>query len=120
MQDFSYINPEELCLKLKNTENNKDDMIIIDVRDDDFIGGHIKGALHIPSYELSSHILNLIEKIKNAKEVIFYCSFSQQRGPAGARLFSMTLQEIHNGKKIQEKHIFPVFYHLFLKSLIFI
>ncbi|EMR08136.1 hypothetical protein PNEG_03574 [Pneumocystis murina B123] len=112
MIDFTYIEPQELCLKLKNTENKAKDIIIVDVREDDFIGGHIKGALHIPSYKLSSHILNLVEETKKAKEIIFYCSFSQQRGPAGARLFLVEQQKIHNIKGIQEKTIFPKVYVL--------
>ncbi|QSL67191.1 hypothetical protein MERGE_001581 [Pneumocystis wakefieldiae] len=112
MIDFTYIEPQDLCLKLKNKRNKENDIIIVDVRDDDFIGGHIKGALHIPSYELSSHILNLIEETKDAKEIIFYCSFSQQRGPSGARLFLKERQKIHNIKEIQEKHIFPKVYVL--------
>ncbi|KAG5439094.1 hypothetical protein PCANB_001392 [Pneumocystis canis] len=70
IQDIIYIKPEELCLKLKSTEN-KEEIAIIDVRDTDFIGGHIKGALHIPSCQLSSDILNLVEKTKNAKEKIY-------------------------------------------------
>ncbi|KAG4302171.1 hypothetical protein PCK1_001443 [Pneumocystis canis] len=112
IQDIIYIKPEELCLKLKSTEN-KEEIAIIDVRDTDFIGGHIKGALHIPSCQLSSDILNLVEKTKNAKEVIFYCSFSQQRGPSGAKLFLKTLKYIQqNIKNTQKKYGFPKIYVL--------
>ncbi|KTW26196.1 hypothetical protein T552_03088 [Pneumocystis carinii B80] len=112
MKDILYIEPQELSLKLKNTGNKGKDLVIVDVRDEDFIGGHIKGALHIPSHELSSCILNLIEETKDAKEVIFYCAYSQQRGPAGARLFLMEQQKIRNIKSIQEEEIFPKVYVL--------
>ncbi|KAG4304397.1 hypothetical protein PORY_002107 [Pneumocystis oryctolagi] len=101
MQDFEYLEPEELVLKLEDIENRKK-TIIVDVREDDFVGGYVKGALHIPSYRLQSNILDLIQKTENAKEIIFYCSLSQKRGPAGARLFLKTLQQIKEKRNMQK------------------
>ncbi|KAG5518838.1 hypothetical protein PMAC_002368 [Pneumocystis sp. 'macacae'] len=100
--NLKYLEPEELCLKLKNTKN-KGKITIVDVREDDFIGGYIKGALHIPSYELPSNILNLVQKTKNTEEIIFYCFLSQQRGPRGARLFLETQKIQQNTENIQKK-----------------
>lgn len=124
MQSLEYLEPERLSLKLKNSEN-KEKLVIVDVREEDFIGGHIKGALHIPSYQLPSDILNLVQKTRNAKEVVFYCSLSQKRyhlflcnenifiryrGPAGAKLFLETQKVQQNTENLQKKEL-PVSYH---------
>ncbi|KTW29625.1 phosphatase YCH1 [Pneumocystis jirovecii RU7] len=106
MQSLEYLEPERLSLKLKNSEN-KEKLVIVDVREEDFIGGHIKGALHIPSYQLPSDILNLVQKTRNAKEVVFYCSLSQKRyrGPAGAKLFLETQKVQQNTENLQKKEL---------------
>jgi len=54
---------------------------IVDVRDDDYIGGHIPGTLNVPSRQFSSRVEDLIEELKGHDAVIFTCALSQQRGP---------------------------------------
>lgn len=69
----------------------RDNILILDVRDDDFAGGHIKCThfLNVPSYDLSSGpaIDEFIEqRIPNTVDtVIVHCYLSQQRGPTAAR-----------------------------------
>ena len=59
---------------------------IIDVRDSDHIGGHIRGSIHIPSTTLDYKIPELVRQLKDKDSVVFHCSLSQQRGPgAGLR-----------------------------------
>ncbi|KAH6632106.1 Rhodanese-like domain-containing protein [Chaetomium tenue] len=57
---------------------------IIDVRDDDYIGGHIKGSLNIPSRTLDAMLPTLVRQLQNKQTVVFHCALSQQRGPAAA------------------------------------
>lgn len=57
---------------------------VVDVRDDDHIGGHIKGSIHAPSRDLEEQIPELVDKLKDAKTVVFHCTLSQQRGPTAA------------------------------------
>ncbi|GAB0133080.1 hypothetical protein EsDP_00001496 [Epichloe bromicola] len=57
---------------------------IIDVRDDDYIGGHIKGCTNIPSVQLDAMMPTLVRKLKDTKTVVFHCALSQQRGPSAA------------------------------------
>ncbi|TWU77314.1 hypothetical protein ED733_004977 [Metarhizium rileyi] len=57
---------------------------IIDVRDDDHIGGHIRGSTHIPSGQLDAMMPTLVRKLQDKKTVIFHCALSQQRGPSAA------------------------------------
>ncbi|QSZ31897.1 hypothetical protein DSL72_001466 [Monilinia vaccinii-corymbosi] len=73
-----------------NTPSNLDatspplNLAIIDVRDDDHVGGHIKHSTHIPSSTLDHKIPELVRKLKEKDTVVFHCALSQQRGPSAA------------------------------------
>ncbi|KAK4448400.1 arsenate reductase 2.1 [Podospora aff. communis PSN243] len=57
---------------------------IVDVRDDDYIGGHIKGAQNVPSRSLDAMLPTLVRKLQDKETVVFHCALSQQRGPSAA------------------------------------
>ncbi|KAI1123854.1 Rhodanese-like protein [Nemania abortiva] len=57
---------------------------VVDVRDDDHIGGHIRGSLHFPSRSLDATMPTLLRKLENKEVVVFHCALSQQRGPGAA------------------------------------
>lgn len=57
---------------------------VIDVRDSDHIGGHIRHSQHIPSSSLDYQIPELVRTLKDKKVVVFHCMLSQQRGPSAA------------------------------------
>ncbi|KAI2623692.1 Rhodanese-like protein [Xylaria nigripes] len=57
---------------------------IVDVRDDDHIGGHIRGSLHFPSRTLDATMPTLLRKLADVETVVFHCALSQQRGPGAA------------------------------------
>ncbi|KAI1635036.1 Rhodanese-like protein [Biscogniauxia mediterranea] len=57
---------------------------VVDVRDDDFIGGHIKSCLHFPTRSLDATMPTLLRKLADKHTVVFHCALSQQRGPAAA------------------------------------
>ncbi|TVY24497.1 CDC25-like phosphatase [Lachnellula hyalina] len=57
---------------------------IVDVRDDDHIGGHIKHSLHVPSRTLDIKTPELVRKLASKEAVVFHCALSQQRGPSAA------------------------------------
>ncbi|TGO11384.1 hypothetical protein BTUL_0111g00340 [Botrytis tulipae] len=61
-----------------------ENLAIIDVRDDDHIGGHIKHSTHVPSSTLDYKIPELVRKLKDKDTVVFHCALSQQRGPSAA------------------------------------
>jgi len=54
---------------------------IVDVRDDDYIGGHIPGCLNVPSRIFSFRVEDLVDEFKDNEAVVFTCALSQQRGP---------------------------------------
>ncbi|EGX88179.1 Rhodanese-like protein [Cordyceps militaris CM01] len=57
---------------------------IIDVRDDDYIGGHIKGCIHAPSAQIEALMPTLRRRLQDKQTVVFHCMLSQQRGPSAA------------------------------------
>jgi len=76
---------------LSSTSSNLDaqptpaqDIAIVDVRDDDHIGGHIRTSIHAPSHTLDTKIPELVRKLQSKEVVVFHCALSQQRGPSAA------------------------------------
>ena len=57
---------------------------VIDVRDDDHVGGHIHGSKNIPSATLDYRIPEIVRTLADKEIVIFHCALSQQRGPSAA------------------------------------
>ncbi|KXX75857.1 Arsenate reductase 2.1 [Madurella mycetomatis] len=57
---------------------------VIDVRDDDYIGGHIKGSQNVPSRTLDAMLPTLVRQLQDKETVVFHCALSQQRGPGAA------------------------------------
>ena len=98
-------------------------VLIVDVRDDDFVGGHIPGAINVPSSSLHRQ-MGRIQQLAHGKDlVVFHCQqpplelspsapmpealsahstlslcaavgmLSQKRGPAAAAQFAEFLQQ---------------------------
>ncbi|KAF9129649.1 hypothetical protein BGW39_003974 [Mortierella sp. 14UC] len=67
------------------------DYLIVDVRDSDYIGGHIRGSVNIPAHELPEKIPTLIEEYKAVPQLIFHCALSQARGPKAAKRWAEAL-----------------------------
>ncbi|KAG9244407.1 hypothetical protein BJ878DRAFT_72425 [Calycina marina] len=67
-----------------NSANKPSNLAIVDVRDSDHIGGHIKHSTHVPSQTLGTRIPELVRKLQDKKIVVFHCALSQQRGPSAA------------------------------------
>ncbi|KAI0132915.1 Rhodanese-like domain-containing protein [Xylariales sp. AK1849] len=77
--------PKLADLLLARAADPKDDSIaIVDVRDDDHIGGHINSSLHFPSRTLDATMPTLLRKLEDKETVVFHCALSQQRGPGAA------------------------------------
>lgn len=60
---------------------------VIDVRDSDHIGGHIKKSEHVPSQSFPDAVNGLRERLKDESAVVFHCQLSQQRGPSCAAAY---------------------------------
>ncbi|KAI5862057.1 Rhodanese-like protein [Durotheca rogersii] len=74
----------EILLASTNQSSSNSTIAIVDVRDDDHIGGHIKSSLHFPSRSLDATMPTLLRKLAGKEVVVFHCALSQQRGPSAA------------------------------------
>lgn len=64
---------------MKSDKKPKRDFIVVDVRDDDYVGGNIKGSMNIPSNEFLMNVDGLVKQTKEVPLIIFHCSLSQVR-----------------------------------------
>jgi len=93
---MTWIEPSSLGDLIKGVLGPKKphiDYAIVDVRDDDFMGGNIPHCIHIPSSEFEQSVDELVERLKDVPLVVFHCFLSQQRGPKAARIFLQARDE---------------------------
>lgn len=64
---------------MKSGKVPKKDFVVVDVRDDDYVGGNIKGSMNYPSTEFLSNVDGLVRETKEVPLVIFHCALSQVR-----------------------------------------
>ncbi|KAJ5176160.1 uncharacterized protein N7482_002037 [Penicillium canariense] len=73
---------DSLSALLSNSTPSK--LAIIDVRDSDHIGGHIRSSIWVPTSSLDVRLPELLRTLKDTEKVVFHCALSQQRGPSAA------------------------------------
>lgn len=76
-----YIPRESLAALLKSPSPS---IAIIDVRDNDYIGGHIRGCRNVPVHTHDHAMPELVRTLADKETVVFHCALSQQRGPKAA------------------------------------
>ncbi|CAD0114690.1 unnamed protein product [Aureobasidium uvarum] len=85
-------------------------MAVIDVRDSDYIGGHIVGCQNIPTNTHDYKIPELVRTLKDKETVVFHCALSQQRGPSAALRYIREKErmETSNGEaeKAQQQKVY--------------
>ncbi|KLT45155.1 Rhodanese-like protein [Cutaneotrichosporon oleaginosum] len=92
---FKYINAEEMAAIIKqNPAGVGKEWAVVDVRDDDFAGGNIVGALNYPSDTFMAKIDELVKRMEGVPKVVFHCALSQVRGPKAARRYAEARQLI--------------------------
>ncbi|KAI1345508.1 Rhodanese-like protein [Xylaria sp. FL0043] len=67
-----------------NAAGGESKLAVVDVRDDDHIGGHIRNSMHFPTQSLDATMPTLMRKLADKDTVVFHCALSQQRGPSAA------------------------------------
>ena len=80
--NLQLISRERLSELLLSSSASK--VAIIDVRDDDHIGGHIHGSQHVPTSSLDYRIPEIVRTLVDKEKVVFHCALCQQRGPSAA------------------------------------
>ena len=71
----------------KLVKSEGDSLAVVDVRDDDHIGGHIHNSLHHPARTIDDNMLDLVRDLADKEVVVFHCALSQQRGPGAAQAY---------------------------------
>lgn len=74
----------------------RQEVAVVDCRDDDFIGGHIKGAINMEAEHFADEaaVDQLIDtSLQQKTRVVLHCMLSQQRGPRCAARLAQRLQE---------------------------
>ncbi|KAJ9109544.1 hypothetical protein QFC20_003288 [Naganishia adeliensis] len=94
---FKYISAPELAQLVKRTDTQE--VQVVDVRDDDFVGGNIKGAVNSPSENFTQNVTELVKQYAEVPKVVFHCALSQQRGPKAARIYSEIQKELNPDSK---------------------
>ncbi|WBW70703.1 Cdc25 family phosphatase Ibp1 [Schizosaccharomyces osmophilus] len=89
MSSLNYISAESLKDLLAG---GQDKISVIDVRDDDFEGGHIPGCINIPSEQFLALVDEYVEQLLQQKDIVVHCTYSQMRGPKAARILYETLR----------------------------
>jgi len=77
-------------------------VVVVDVRDSDHLGGHIKGSIWVPTAELDARIPELMRMHQDKDTIVFHCMLSQQRGPVSAIKFARALEAAANKGQAQQ------------------
>jgi rhodanese-related sulfurtransferase len=85
------ITPQALATLVLEKPNK---IAIIDVRDSDHIGGHIKSSEWIPSNQLDARIPELLRVHRDKEKMVFHCMLSQQRGPSAALKLARAMRDM--------------------------
>ena len=102
LSDLTYVSREDLAAQLKSSPSAPqlpDNLAIIDVRDSDHAGGHIRGSTWVPSNELDYKTPDLVRQLKDKEVVVFHCALSQQRGPSAALRYLREKRRLDPGSK---------------------
>lgn len=90
-----FAEPEELMDLVRDTTKKAGkDYVIVDVRGDDYDGGHIPGAINVPANQMYDKANDLISEYKDVPKIYFHCALSQVRGPKSARIYSETMNNL--------------------------
>jgi len=84
---------------------NHPSIAVIDVRDSDYIGGHIAGGTNIPSNTHDYKMPELVRTLKDKQTVVFHCALSQQRGPAAALRYLRERERLSPAKGKKEGEV---------------
>jgi rhodanese-related sulfurtransferase len=106
LANLTYITREDLSKQLLESDTAPalpPNLAIIDVRDSDHIGGHIRGSTWVPSSELDYKTPELVRTLKDKEVVVFHCVLSQQRGPSAALRYLREKRRLDSESKTESK-----------------
>lgn len=93
--DLPRISREKLATLVRSKSPS---LAIIDVRDSDYIGGHIANGINVPTNTHDYRMPELVRTLKDKETVVFHCALSQQRGPSSALRYLREKERLEAGK----------------------
>lgn len=87
ISSLKYIKPADLAASLR-ADQSRSKVAIVDVRDNDHVGGSIKGSQWVPINQLDARMPELLRVNSDKDRVVFHCMLSQQRGPKAALAYA--------------------------------
>lgn len=84
---LTFLKPAELA-ELLGQPSASSKIAVVDVRDDDHLGGHIKSSQWVPVHQLDARMPELLRINKDKERVVFHCMLSQERGPRSALAYA--------------------------------
>jgi len=102
ISDLVFLPREQLASLLSSPETSSS-VAVIDVRDSDHIGGHIRSSQWIPINTLDYKLPELVRTLKSRDKVVFHCALSQQRGPSAALRYARERARILGEEALKEK-----------------
>jgi rhodanese-related sulfurtransferase len=92
VSSITYIKPSALSNQLLDPSASSK-VAVVDVRDNDYLGGHIKNSVHAPIDQFDARMPELLRTLKDKDRVVFHCMLSQQRGPSAALSYARAKAE---------------------------
>lgn len=85
---------------LSGSPTGAGNLAVVDVRDVDYVGGHIKGSWHYPADNFQNTLSQLRQRLLDEQidDVVFHCALSQVRGPKSAIRFLRSLDNAEDPK----------------------
>lgn len=91
--NFRYMSGLELATLLRDGAT---DVLVVDVRDLDRAGGHIRGSVNIYASDFVRNAQTYARQWTSdpPKKVVFHCMYSQQRAPTSAQALADAVQNL--------------------------
>lgn len=80
---------QDLFKIIKSDKRPGKDYLVVDVRDSDFIGGHILNCRNEPSRTFLDTLDDLVRDTEDVPQVIFHCALSQSRSVTARILYEL-------------------------------
>jgi Cdc25 family phosphatase len=100
MLGINFVSPWQLRGMVETADWGSRDFAVVDLRDSDFVGGHIPGCDHIPSQSFISTLDSVISRLQGKRLVIFHCLISKHRAPMCAKIYKERLMAFGRSQEV--------------------
>lgn len=108
LSDLHFVSPSTLRAWFESgSPSGNGRFAVVDVRDSDYVGGHIKGCYHYPAGNFHTTLPQLRQRLVDNEidDVVFHCALSQVRGPRSTLMFLRSLNELPEPERLLVERI---------------